>query len=74
MSAELLIADATTLGDALASDLHTEGRRAVAAKGRLTIALPGGSVASSMFPRLASLPFDWSRTEFFWVDERGVPA
>ena len=72
MSPEILIADTTTLGHALASDFETEGQRAIAARGRFTVALPGGSVASTFFPRLALLSLDWSRTEFFLIDERAV--
>jgi 6-phosphogluconolactonase len=73
MSVETLIADRTTLGHRLASDFEAEGKRALAARGTFTIALPGGSVASTFFPRLALLSFDWTRTEFFWTDERAVP-
>jgi 6-phosphogluconolactonase len=52
--------------------------RRVAANGDVvgrpfTLALPGGSVATTCFPRLAKLPIDWDRCEFFWVDERAVP-
>jgi 6-phosphogluconolactonase len=67
-----LIGDAATLGEALASDLKDEGTRALEARGRFTIAIPGGSVAAAFFPHLARLSFDWSRTEFFWTDERAV--
>lgn len=74
MSPETLIADPTTLSHALASDFEAEGKRALAARGQFTIALPGGSVASAFFPRLALLSFDWTRTEFFWADERAVPS
>jgi 6-phosphogluconolactonase len=70
---DTLIADAPTLGEALAADFAAEGARAIAARGRFTVAIPGGSVASTFFPRLAQLSFDWSRTEFFWTDERAVP-
>jgi 6-phosphogluconolactonase len=69
---DTLIADTTTLGQALASDFLEEGTRAIAARGKFTIAIPGGSVASTFFPHLAQLSFDWSRTEFFWTDERAV--
>lgn len=72
MNPEVVIADAAALGRALASDFETEGRRAIGARGRFIVALPGGSVGSIGFPELGRLRFDWSRTEFFWVDERGV--
>jgi 6-phosphogluconolactonase len=69
---DTLIADAITLGQALASDFAAEGTRAIAARGTFTLAIPGGSVASTFFPCLAQVSFDWSRTEFFWTDERAV--
>ena len=37
------------------------------------MALPGGSVASAFFPKLAALAVDWTRIEIFWIDERAVP-
>lgn len=70
---ETLIADRPALGHRLASDFEAEGKRALAARGTFTVALPGGSVASAFFPRLALLSFDWTLTEFFWTDERAVP-
>ena len=69
---DTVIADAITLGQALASDVEAEGTRAIAARGKFTLAIPGGSVASTFFLQLAQLSFDWSRTEFFWTDERAV--
>jgi 6-phosphogluconolactonase len=72
MIAEVLVADAATLAERLAAECEAEGRRALAARGRFTIALPGGSVAQHFFPRLARVPLDWSAVEFFWVDERAV--
>lgn len=61
------------LADTLAARFESEGRRAVGARGRFAVALPGGSVATAFFPRLARAALDWSRTEFFWGDERAVP-
>jgi 6-phosphogluconolactonase len=68
-----VIASVDTLGEALAADFAVESARAFAARGRFTIAIPGGSIATTFFPRLARASVDWSRTEFFWTDERGVP-
>jgi 6-phosphogluconolactonase len=73
MPVETLVDKAESLAEALAARLEDEGRHAVAARGRFTLALPGGSVATSFFPRLARVPFDWARTDFFWGDERAVP-
>jgi 6-phosphogluconolactonase len=49
--------------------LATEWKRA----GRLALALPGGSVATTFFPALAACGIDWTRSDFFWGDERAVP-
>jgi 6-phosphogluconolactonase len=42
-------------------------------RGRFSIALPGGSVATAFLPRLAQARVDWPRTDFYWGDERAVP-
>jgi 6-phosphogluconolactonase len=69
----MVIGDLSILREVLASVVAAEGNHAVAERGRFTIAIPGGSVASAFFPDLAILPFDWSKAEFFWTDERAVP-
>jgi len=69
-----IIADIRTLTERLAADFEAEYGR-VQAEGRaFTVALPGGSVATNCFPKLAGLRIAWDRCEFFWVDERAVPA
>jgi 6-phosphogluconolactonase len=70
---EILIGDKMLLEEVLAFEVEAEGRRALEARGRFTIALPGGSIASNFFPRLARVPLEWSGVDFFWVDERAVP-
>jgi 6-phosphogluconolactonase len=72
MSVETLVDKAETLGEALTRRFETAARHAMATRGRFTVALPGGSVATSFFPRLARASVDWSRTDFFWGDERAV--
>jgi 6-phosphogluconolactonase len=59
--------------DHLVTEVRDAAAAAIAARGQFTIALPGGSVATEAFPRLAKLPLDWSRVHFFWADERAVP-
>jgi 6-phosphogluconolactonase len=73
MPLETLVDKTSLLADALAARFEEEGRRALAARGAFTVALPGGSVATTFFPRLARAGVDWSRTDFFWGDERAVP-
>ena len=68
-----MVANQVALAEALAADFDAHGQHALRLRGKFTVALSGGSVATWFFPRLARLPFDWSRTEFFWADERAVP-
>jgi 6-phosphogluconolactonase len=52
-------------------------REAVAARGRFTVALSGGSTPRPLYQLLAGPPWkdqiDWGRVEVFWGDERCVP-
>jgi 6-phosphogluconolactonase len=73
MSRQLFADGLEQLRERLARRLEREALEAIAARGRFSVALAGGSVASSYFPRLAAVPVDWSRTDFFWGDERAVP-
>ncbi len=73
MDADVVVADPGTLADRLAAVLEADARSALAEREAFTLALSGGSVATELFPRLAAADVDWDRTEFFWVDERGVP-
>src|SRR4029453_4056360 len=60
----------------VAEEVVTELARTVAAADagrRVALAVPGGSVAELLFPRLARLALDWSRIDVTWVDERVVP-
>lgn len=41
---------------------------------RFAVAVPGGSVATTVFPLLAALDLDWSRLDVTFVDERVVPV
>ncbi len=49
----------------------------IAARGRFTVALSGGSTPAALYRLLASPPLadavDWSRWHVFWGDERCVP-
>jgi len=72
-SPEIFVADARALTQRFVSDFTTEGQRALSNRPVFSVALPGGSVATTFFPSLARARFDWSRTEIFWADERIVP-
>src|SRR5262249_48110725 len=73
MVAEIIVAEVAELAERLASVFEAESGQAIAPRGRFAVALPGGSVATTFFPRLARTGADWTRTDFFWGDERCVP-
>ncbi len=74
MLPEIIVDAPLVLAERLAALFESDGQGALAARGFFAVALSGGSVATTFFPRLAHLPFDWSRTEIFWADERAVPT
>jgi 6-phosphogluconolactonase len=65
------------LMQAAAEQVVTTATAALAARGRFTWALAGGSTPRRLYKLLASPPFvgriDWDRVHFFWGDERSVP-
>jgi 6-phosphogluconolactonase len=60
------------LARTFAARFAEQARAAIAARGRFSCALPGGSVAEAFFPVLASAPVAWGEVDFFWGDERAV--
>lgn len=65
---------------AAAEEVRTRARAAVAARGRFTVALSGGSTPKLLFRALAELgrspdapAVPWQATQVFWGDERAVP-
>jgi 6-phosphogluconolactonase len=69
---EVRVGDPAFIARTLADDFAREAAAPLAAGQRFSVAIPGGSVAEMCFPTLATLPLDWSRVEFLWVDERAV--
>jgi 6-phosphogluconolactonase len=63
--------------DALAAELVRltvdAAARAVDARGQFSMALTGGSAASTLYPVLAQAPLPWERVHVFFGDERCVP-
>jgi 6-phosphogluconolactonase len=72
-----ILADAEAVSRAAADEFVSCAREAVAARGKFTVALSGGSTPKRLYQLLADPPFrdqvDWSKVEFFWGDERSVP-
>lgn len=46
---------------------------AIAARGRFTLAVSGGSTPAAMFDALSRLPLPWTEVHLFQVDERVAP-
>ncbi len=73
MLPEIIVSSSQNLAERLAARLELEGRTAMEARRRFSLALSGGSMAEAFFPRLAHADLDWRRVDFFWCDERAVP-
>ena len=69
--------DSQAVAEAAAEFVLELGKQAVRANGRFLIALSGGTTPEILYRTLASPAFadrfDWSKTIFFFSDERGVP-
>ena len=52
--------------------LESNAQRAIALRGQFCCAIPGGSVAEAVIPRLCSARITWAKTHLFWCDERDV--
>ena len=73
-----IVDDAAALAAAAAQEFVTAACEAVAARGRFTVALSGGSTPRRLYERLASAHLSgrastWPQTHIFWGDERLVP-
>jgi 6-phosphogluconolactonase len=72
-----IFADVEALSEAAAHEFVRCAGEAIAARGRFTVALSGGSTPKRLYQLLTAEPFrsrvDWGRVECFWGDERCVP-
>lgn len=71
-----VLADAGELASAAAKLFVDQAEEAVAAHGRFTVALAGGTTPNALYDRLATQYRDavpWHAIHFFWGDERHVP-
>jgi 6-phosphogluconolactonase len=72
-----IFSDRAALAEAAAAHIVKLANQAIAARGRFTLALSGGSTPRRTYVLLASDRFlstvDWSRVHVFWGDERCVP-
>ena len=69
--------DLESLSRAAADLLVVQANRAVASRGRFSVALSGGATPRRTYELLAAPPLKdqapWDRVHVFWGDERGVP-
>jgi 6-phosphogluconolactonase len=72
MPPEIVTAAPETLARVFAERFAAEARTAIAARGRFSCALPGGSVAETFFPVLVQAAVAWEQVDFYWGDERAV--
>ncbi len=72
MQPEIVIDTPSALARIFAERFAAQAHTAMAARGRFSCALPGGSVAETFFPVLAQAAVMWDRVDFFWGDERAV--
>lgn len=70
--------DAQLLAQAVAARLVTRLIDAQARRGRADVVLTGGRVAAAVYRAVRDLPardaVDWARVDFWWGDERFLPA
>lgn len=70
-------ADRNELFHAAAEQVCRIGRLSIETTGRFSLVLSGGSTPRGLYELLPEHPYrsqiDWSKTEFFWGDERAVP-
>src|SRR5262245_58716721 len=72
MQLDLIVDSPAKLAQVFADRFANLAPEAIAARGRFSCALPGGSVAETFFPVLTRVPLAWDRVDFFWGDERAV--
>lgn len=66
--------DGAALAEGLADRVADALAEAVAARGRATIAVSGGSTPKAFFKALSTRDIDWAKVTVTLVDERFVPA
>ena len=65
--------DAQAAADACARHIFKLLDAAIAARGRASLAVSGGSTPKLLFRTMAATPFAWESVHLFFVDERCVP-
>lgn len=73
MNRRVLIVPAESYAARAAELLADAARRAIAERGRFTIALSGGSTVEEPYRLFGEADLDWSKVHLFWGDDRFVP-
>ncbi len=73
IEAERMFATRDALAEALARDVADELSRAIAARGKATLAVSGGTTPQLFFEKLSLMDISWPRISVTLVDERLVP-
>jgi 6-phosphogluconolactonase len=72
VSVERIVASPAELARVFAERVEESARAARGRGRRVSLVLPGGSVAEAFLPTLAAAALDWSEVDLFWGDERAV--
>jgi 6-phosphogluconolactonase len=73
VSADVRVFERAALAEEAARFVYHALNHAVAARGRASLALSGGSSPVPAYAALAKLPVPWAQVDLFFVDERCVP-
>jgi 6-phosphogluconolactonase len=73
IEAERIFEERVALAEALARDVAEELERAIAARGKATLAVSGGATPKLFFEKLSEAAIPWARVIVTLVDERQVP-
>ena len=69
----VVVTSIPALAERFAARCTAAALEARAARGRFSLAVPGGSVAEHFLPALAAADIEWDPVDLFFVDERCVP-
>jgi len=73
VSIERIVASPVELATLVTERVAVSARKKRLEGRRLSLVLPGGSVAQAFFPVLSASQLDWDCVDLFWGDERAVP-
>jgi 6-phosphogluconolactonase len=66
------VGEPAALATEVRSQLERACQEALAQRGVFHLAVPGGSLATLLFPSFAQARVEWGRVHVWWVDERAV--